>query len=197
MVDRELPVPQADESLRADGLPLEPEAVEALSATLDELLELAAPSGRAERPPARPAILASGVVPGATEPAPVNKQAEEEFWADPPWQQAREKNEREAAERAAGQRAAVESETAQRVAAERGAAEAAAARCVVPSLVDQSLSAARRSLHAAHCTLGKVSRSRGRRGTLVVNSQSPGHDKVLPSEAAVQVRLGPARRRRG
>lgn len=138
-----------------------------------------------------------GVVPGATEPAPVNKQAEEEFWADPPWQQAREKNEREAAERATGQRAAVESETAQRVAAERGAAEAAAARCVVPSLVDQSLSAARRSLHAAHCTLGKVSRSRGRRGTLVVNSQSPGHDKVLPSEAAVQVRLGPARRRRG
>jgi chromate reductase len=44
VVDRELPVPQADESLRADGLPLEPEAVEALSATLDELLELAAPT---------------------------------------------------------------------------------------------------------------------------------------------------------
>src|ERR1700677_4224854 len=44
VVDRELPIAQADESLRADGLPLEREAVEALSATLDELLELAAPS---------------------------------------------------------------------------------------------------------------------------------------------------------
>lgn len=44
VVDRELPLAQADESLGADGLPLEREAVEALSATLDELLELAAPS---------------------------------------------------------------------------------------------------------------------------------------------------------
>jgi chromate reductase len=44
VVDRELPVPQADESLGADGLPLERDAIEALSATLDELLELAAPS---------------------------------------------------------------------------------------------------------------------------------------------------------
>ncbi|HLM87321.1 MAG TPA: NADPH-dependent FMN reductase [Solirubrobacteraceae bacterium] len=44
VVDRELPVPQADEALDADGLPREREALAALSATLDELLDLAAPS---------------------------------------------------------------------------------------------------------------------------------------------------------
>jgi len=41
VVDRELPVAQADEALGADGLPLERDTLEALSATLDELRELA------------------------------------------------------------------------------------------------------------------------------------------------------------
>jgi chromate reductase, NAD(P)H dehydrogenase (quinone) len=41
VVDRELPIAQAEEALGDDGLPLEPDAIEALSATLDELLELA------------------------------------------------------------------------------------------------------------------------------------------------------------
>jgi chromate reductase len=41
VVDRELPVGQADEALGEDGLPLDRDVVEALSATLDELLELA------------------------------------------------------------------------------------------------------------------------------------------------------------
>ncbi len=41
VVDRELPIPQAEEALGEDGLPVERDAVEALSATLDELLELA------------------------------------------------------------------------------------------------------------------------------------------------------------
>jgi len=41
VLDRELPIAQAQETLGADGLPNEREAVEALSATLDELLELA------------------------------------------------------------------------------------------------------------------------------------------------------------
>jgi chromate reductase len=45
VVDRELPIGQADEALGRDGLPRERAAVEALSATLDELLELA-DSGR-------------------------------------------------------------------------------------------------------------------------------------------------------
>jgi chromate reductase, NAD(P)H dehydrogenase (quinone) len=44
VVDRELPVPQADETLGADGLPVEVDALEAFSATLDELLDLAAPA---------------------------------------------------------------------------------------------------------------------------------------------------------
>ncbi len=41
VLDRELPIGQADEALCENGLPLDREAVEALSATLDELLELA------------------------------------------------------------------------------------------------------------------------------------------------------------
>jgi chromate reductase len=44
VVDRELPIPQAEDSLRADGLPLENDSLEALSATLDELLDLAEPA---------------------------------------------------------------------------------------------------------------------------------------------------------
>ena len=43
VLDRELPVAQADESLGADGLPLDHDLLEALSATLDELIELAEP----------------------------------------------------------------------------------------------------------------------------------------------------------
>jgi chromate reductase, NAD(P)H dehydrogenase (quinone) len=41
VVDRELPIAQAEEALGADGLPLDGDAREALSATLDELRELA------------------------------------------------------------------------------------------------------------------------------------------------------------
>jgi len=44
VVDRELPIGQADEALGRDGLPLDRDAVEQLSAALDELLELVAPS---------------------------------------------------------------------------------------------------------------------------------------------------------
>jgi chromate reductase len=47
VIDRELPVGQADEALADDGLPREREARESLSATLDELLERAG----AERQP--------------------------------------------------------------------------------------------------------------------------------------------------
>jgi chromate reductase, NAD(P)H dehydrogenase (quinone) len=41
VVDREIPIPQADESLGADGLPLDDDARELLEATLTELIELA------------------------------------------------------------------------------------------------------------------------------------------------------------
>jgi chromate reductase len=43
VVDRELPVGQADEALDANGLPLDADLREQLSATLDELLEAAEP----------------------------------------------------------------------------------------------------------------------------------------------------------
>jgi chromate reductase, NAD(P)H dehydrogenase (quinone) len=46
VLDRELPIAQAEESLGADGLPLDPDLREALSATLDELLEQARPAQR-------------------------------------------------------------------------------------------------------------------------------------------------------
>src|SRR5450759_1633310 len=41
VVDREIPIPQADEALGADGLPLDDDARELLDATLTELIELA------------------------------------------------------------------------------------------------------------------------------------------------------------
>ena len=44
VIDRELPVPQADETLGADALPLDRELRESLQATLDELVELAGPN---------------------------------------------------------------------------------------------------------------------------------------------------------
>lgn len=43
VVDRELPLGQADEALGEAGLPIDREMVEALSATLDELIEMARP----------------------------------------------------------------------------------------------------------------------------------------------------------
>jgi chromate reductase len=41
VVDREIPIPQADEALGADGLPLDGDARELIEATVTELLELA------------------------------------------------------------------------------------------------------------------------------------------------------------
>jgi chromate reductase len=43
VVDRELPLPQAEEALGGDGLPLDQDARELLEATLTELIELAEP----------------------------------------------------------------------------------------------------------------------------------------------------------
>ena len=44
VVDRELPIPQAEDALDEDGLPIDADVREQLSATLDELVELAVPS---------------------------------------------------------------------------------------------------------------------------------------------------------
>jgi chromate reductase, NAD(P)H dehydrogenase (quinone) len=43
VVDREIPIPDAEEALGADGLPLDTDARELLDATLTELIELAEP----------------------------------------------------------------------------------------------------------------------------------------------------------
>jgi len=43
VVDREIPIPQADEAIGEDGLPLDDDARELLEATLTELMELAQP----------------------------------------------------------------------------------------------------------------------------------------------------------
>ena len=50
VVDRELPIGQADDALGDDGLPLDADAREALQATLDELLEAAAAAPREPAP---------------------------------------------------------------------------------------------------------------------------------------------------
>ena len=55
VVDRELPIAAADEALGPDGLPLDRDVLEQLSATLDELLELVGP-----QPPAAGVMEAAG-----------------------------------------------------------------------------------------------------------------------------------------
>jgi hypothetical protein len=120
-----------------------------------------------------------GVSPGAIEPQPVNKQTEEEFNRDPPWQQAKEKSEREAAEHAAAGTPA-ESKTD----------ETPAVQCVVPALKGDSLAAARHSLTAAHCKLAKVTMPHKHRGALIVKSQSQVAGKTLANETGIAVTLG-------
>jgi len=51
VVDRELPIGQVDEALDGRGVPLDADAREALSATLDELIELAGGRSREDVPP--------------------------------------------------------------------------------------------------------------------------------------------------
>ncbi len=133
-----------------------------------------------------------GISPEAIRPAPVNMQDEEEFEADPPWQQTKEREEREASEREATEAAAAEREAAQ-AAKEREAALAAALRCVVPSLKGDTLTHARHTLRAAHCTLGKVALAHGHHTALLVKTQSPAAGKQLASEAPVKITLGPAK----
>jgi hypothetical protein len=64
------------------------------------------------------------------------------------------------------------------------------APCVVPSLKGDSLRRARGALLRAHCRLGKVSRSRGVHGALVVIRQSPAHGRKLSQGSPVAVTLG-------
>jgi chromate reductase len=60
VIDRELPIGQAEEALGGDGLPRDIDAREALSTTLDELVELAAPAPAPAEAPAPAAAPAQG-----------------------------------------------------------------------------------------------------------------------------------------
>ncbi len=68
---------------------------------------------------------------------------------------------------------------------------ATAPTCLVPRLAHRQLTAARKSLRAAHCRLSKVTRAKGvsaKRGRVTRQSPKPG--RALPAGAAVTVRLG-------
>jgi hypothetical protein len=108
--------------------------------------------------------------------------------------EAEERPAKEAAERAAREREAREAgERAGREAAERAAAARALLRCVVPRLGGRSLTAARRALARAHCSLGKVTEPRGHHGRLVVGRQSVRSGRKLAYGAKVAVTLRPKR----
>jgi hypothetical protein len=116
------------------------------------------------------------------------RQAERRQEEERPAREAAERAAKEGEIREAGERAGKES-------AERdGAAAARALRCVVPRLVGDSLTAARRALDKGHCRLGKVTRPRTHRGALVVARQGARGGRKLARGAKVAVMLGPMRR---
>jgi hypothetical protein len=103
--------------------------------------------------------------------------------------EAEERLAREAAQSAAREIAAREAgERAGREAAEREAA-ARARHCVVPHLVGDSLAAARRSLAAAHCALGRVGAPRGHHGALMVSRQGVRAGRRLAAGSRIGVNL--------
>jgi hypothetical protein len=104
----------------------------------------------------------------------------------------REEEERPAKEAAA--RAAKERETREAVERESEAALSRSSKCVVPQLKGDSLSAARKALRTAHCTLGRVSKPSKHSHRLVVTSQTVRAGHELAQGAAVGVRLRPASR---
>jgi len=68
------------------------------------------------------------------------------------------------------------------------------AKCIVPKLKGKTLARARRALSAAHCSLGRVRKPKGKGGALRVRSSSPKAGATLPAGARVNVRLGRAKR---
>jgi hypothetical protein len=124
---------------------------------------------------------------GAEEEAKAKEEAER------PIKEAAARATKEREIREAGERAGREAAERERLAKEQSAKQAAAAMCHVPALKGDSLVAARRALGKAHCKLGKVSRPRGHYKTLLVTGQSARSGKTLTDDAAVALKLGPAR----
>jgi hypothetical protein len=115
------------------------------------------------------------------EPPPVNLQIEKEFEEHPPWDRVASSPPAEAA-------VALVNVTPTSLGN-------VTPTCIVPSLKGDPLDKARRTLSAAHCALGKVTRPRDDRGsTLVVIEQSAEHGRTLPRGTSIGVAL--ARRRR-
>jgi membrane protein involved in colicin uptake len=110
-----------------------------------------------------------------------------------PAKEAAEKAAHEREVREAGERARREAaERADREAAERGATPHRE-RCVVPRLRGDSLTAAQRALHKAHCELGRVAAPRAHRGALIVGGQSVRAGRTLAGGTKVAVTLAPKR----
>jgi hypothetical protein len=68
------------------------------------------------------------------------------------------------------------------------------ATCIVPKLAGKTLKAAKKSIKAANCTVGKVHRpkhrKRKRRGPLVVKSSKPSAGTALPAGSSINLGLG-------
>jgi beta-lactam-binding protein with PASTA domain len=62
------------------------------------------------------------------------------------------------------------------------------AKCRVPKLRGKSLAKAKRALSAAHCSLGRVKKPKGK-GKLLVGASRPGAGTVRPAGARVNVKL--------
>jgi hypothetical protein len=132
----------------------------------------------------------------AAEEAPrleAEREAKHREEAERPAKEAAEKATDEREIREAGERAGREAaERASREAAERAAALHRES-CVVPRLRGDSLAAARRVLHRAHCELGRVTAPRAHRGALVVGGQSLRAGRTVADDAKVAITLAPKR----
>jgi hypothetical protein len=62
--------------------------------------------------------------------------------------------------------------------------------CVVPKLKGKSLKNAKSALANANCKTGKVTRPKGKKGSLVVKSSKPGAGTTLPTDSKVDLTLG-------
>jgi hypothetical protein len=68
-------------------------------------------------------------------------------------------------------------------------------KCIVPKLAKKSLEKAKSALKAAHCAVGRVSKPKQSKGTLVVKSSSPGAGKTLSAGTKVDLKLGPKQKK--
>jgi hypothetical protein len=107
--------------------------------------------------------------------------------------EAEERGVKEARERAAKEREIREAgERAGREAAER-AESSQLVKCVVPRLVGDSLSEARRAITEAHCRLGKVHRPRRHHGALMVLRENRKTGAAFAAWTRVSMTLAPCR----